>query len=93
MRFTIRLSALAAAAILTLATPVAAQSREGVMGDLIRDISQVEKKMVDLAKVMPAAAHDAESGITKEYPSVAAFRRRCSVATHSSRSWRSHSRF
>lgn len=109
MRFTIRLSALAAAVMLTLATPLAAQTREGVMGELIRDVSQLEKKVIDLAKAMPATAHEwrpgkgarstsealmhiaadnyflpavmgtaapAESGITKEYPSVAAFEKK-----------------
>ena len=38
------LSAFAAAAILTLATPVAAQTPEGVMGELLADLSMVEKK-------------------------------------------------
>jgi len=109
MRFTIRMSALAAAALLTLATPVAAQTREGVMGELIRDVSTLEKKIIDLANAMPAAAHEwrpakgvrstsetlmhiaadnyffpavlggtapAETGITKEYPTAAAFEKK-----------------
>ena len=46
-----------AALVLGLAVPAGAQSREGVMGELIRDVAEVEKKMVDLAKAMPAAAH------------------------------------
>lgn len=108
MRFTIRLSALAAAALLTLAMPVAAQTREGVMGDLSRDLTQVEKKVIDLARAMPAGAYEwragkarstsevlmhiaadnyffpavlgmpapAATGITKEYPTVAAFEKK-----------------
>jgi hypothetical protein len=108
MHFTTRLSALAAAALLTLATPVAAQTREGVMGDLIRDLTQVEKKTIDLAKAMPASAYEwragkarstaevlmhvaadnyffpailgisapAETGITKEYATAAAFEKK-----------------
>lgn len=108
MRFAIRLTALAAAALLTLAMPVTAQTREGVMGDLIRDLTQVEKKVIDLAKAMPAAAYEwragkarttsevlmhiaadnyffpavlgmpapAATGITKEYPTAAAFEKK-----------------
>jgi uncharacterized damage-inducible protein DinB len=108
MRLTIRLFVLAAA-VLTLAQPLAAQTREGVMGDLIRDIAQVETKVMGLAKAMPAAAHDwrpakgvrstgevflhiaadnyflpvlmgmpapAETGITKEYSTAAAFEKK-----------------
>lgn len=103
------LPALAAAAILTLATPVAAQTPDGVMGELLNDLSQVEKKIVGLANAMPAAAHEwrpgkgvrstsetlmhiaadnyffpailgvaapAETGITKEYPTAAAFEKK-----------------
>lgn len=108
MRFTTSVSALAAA-LLMLATPVAAQSPEGVMGELLQDLSQVEKKVIGLATAMPAAAHEwrpgkgvrstsetlmhiaadnyffpaimgvtapAETGITKEYPSAAAFEKK-----------------
>ena len=52
------LSAFAAAAILTLATPVAAQTPEGVMGELLADLSMLEKKMIGLANAMPASAHE-----------------------------------
>lgn len=109
MRFTIRMSALAAAALLTWATPVAAQTSDGVMGELLNDLSQVEKKVIGLANAMPAAAHEwrpgkgvrstsetlmhiaadnyffpavmgvktpAETGITKEYPTAAAFEKK-----------------
>jgi uncharacterized damage-inducible protein DinB len=103
------LSAFAAAAILTLATPVAAQTPEGVMGELLADLSMVEKKVIGLASAMPASAHEwrpgkgvrstsetlmhiaadnyffpavmgvatpAETGITKEYPTAAAFEKK-----------------
>lgn len=109
MRFMIRPFTLAVAALLTVAMPAAAQTREGVMGELLRDVTQVEKKVIDLARAMPAAAHDwrpakdvrstaevlqhiaadnyflpivmgipapAETGITKEYPTVAAFEKK-----------------
>ena len=47
-----------AAILLGLAVPASAQSREGLIGDLIRDVTDVEKKMMDLAKAMPAPAHE-----------------------------------
>lgn len=34
-----------------------AQTRDGVMGDLLKDISEVESKVVGLAKAMPEAAY------------------------------------
>jgi uncharacterized damage-inducible protein DinB len=45
------------AALLLLAPPLAAQSREGVMADLINDVSEVEKKVMALAKAMPESAY------------------------------------
>ncbi len=98
-----------AAMLLGLAVPAGAQSREGVMGELIRDVADVEKKMMDLAKAMPAPAHEwrpakgvrstaevlmhvaadnyffpavmgtaapAETGITKEYKTAAAYEKK-----------------
>lgn len=41
---------------LVLATPAAAQTRTGVMGELIKDVEGVEKKVVGLAKAMPESA-------------------------------------
>ena len=38
------------------------QTREGVMGDLLRDINQVEQKIVGLAKALPASAYDWRPG-------------------------------
>jgi len=48
--------ALAAAVLLTFVPPTAAQSRDGVVGDLLADIDQVEQKVIGLAKAMPDAA-------------------------------------
>ncbi len=60
MRVTNCLAPLAVAVALTL--PVGAQTREGVIGDLMRDISDVETKVVGLAKAMPQAAYDWRPG-------------------------------
>jgi uncharacterized damage-inducible protein DinB len=108
MRVTKQLAVLAAVA-LTLTLPVGAQSREGLMGDLLKDVGTVETKIVGLAKAMPAAAFEwrpakgarstsetllhiaadnyflpallgvtapAETGITKEYTTAAAFEKK-----------------
>lgn len=50
------------ALILTAALPLHAQSREGLMGDLIRDVTEVERKIVGLARAMPAAAYEWRPG-------------------------------
>lgn len=55
MRSTASLAIVIAIA-LSSATPSRAQDREGLMGDFIRDVEQVEKKIVDLARAMPAEA-------------------------------------
>lgn len=44
--------------LLALTPPLSSQTREGLMGDLLRDISEVETKIVGLAKAMPAAAYE-----------------------------------
>jgi uncharacterized damage-inducible protein DinB len=62
MHLTIRLASLVTAAVLTFAVPLAAQAREGVMGDLLRDVSQVETKIMGLAKAMPATAFEWRPG-------------------------------
>lgn len=51
-----------ALAMLVLAVPAAAQTRGGVMGELIKDVNDVEKKLTDLAKAMPASADDWRPG-------------------------------
>lgn len=43
---------------LAMTLPLGAQDREGVMGDLIRDVTRVEIKIVGLATAMPASAYE-----------------------------------
>src|SRR5687768_8988752 len=43
-------------AVLTVAVPVSAQAPQGLMGDLLKDLGQVEKKVLALAKAMPEAS-------------------------------------
>jgi uncharacterized damage-inducible protein DinB len=40
-----------------LALPLGAQTRQGLMGDLMKDVTEVETKIVGLAKAMPDAAY------------------------------------
>lgn len=44
-------------ALFVFATASAAQTREGLMGDLLKDINEVETKIVGLAKAMPDSAY------------------------------------
>ena len=44
------------AAASSAAQPLSAQTREGVMGDLLKDVGEVEKKVVALANAMPESA-------------------------------------
>ena len=53
LRLTICLSA---AACLALAAPASAQTRDGVVGELLKDIAGVENKVMALTKAMPDAA-------------------------------------
>ena len=57
MSLSVRLASLVVG-LFVLALPLSAQKRDGVMGDLIRDISEVQTKIVGLAKAMPPAAYD-----------------------------------
>lgn len=109
MRHTIRL-VMAVTVLLILAAPLhAQQKREGLMGDFLSDVAQVEMKVLGLAKAIPASAYDwrpskearstaetlmhvaadnyfipaamgtpapAETGITKEYRTAAAFEKK-----------------
>jgi len=50
------------ATLLTVATPLAAQTPQGVMGDLLRDVTQVEQKVVGLAKAIPATGYEWRPG-------------------------------
>ena len=43
--------------LFVLAVPAHAQTRDGLMGDLLKDISEVESKVVGLAKAMPEGAY------------------------------------
>jgi len=53
-----RLRVLALASLLVVASfPVHAQKRAGLMGDLIADVTDVESKIVGLAKAMPEASY------------------------------------
>lgn len=61
MHLKIRL-AMVAAMMLTLALPLGAQTRAGLMGDLLKDVADVEKKVVGLAKAMPEAAYEWRPG-------------------------------
>lgn len=63
MRFSIRV-ATATAALLTTVTLAAAAQHGGpsVMTDLINQVSETEKKIVDLAKAMPEAAFNWRAG-------------------------------
>ena len=56
MKNVIRLTTIAAA-LLTLSMPVAAQTREGVMGDLLKDVADLEKKVKALANAIPESAY------------------------------------
>jgi uncharacterized damage-inducible protein DinB len=46
-----------AAVALVFSLPLAAQTREGVMGDLLKDIGGAEKKVIALANAMPESAY------------------------------------
>ena len=61
MRLIVRLGTLSAL-MLALVLPLAAQGREGLMGDLIRDVTEVERKIVGLARAIPASAYDWRPG-------------------------------
>jgi uncharacterized damage-inducible protein DinB len=50
------LPALTIVAAATLTVSLTAQTRDGVMGDLLKDVGDVEKKVLELAKVMPESA-------------------------------------
>lgn len=57
MRLTVRLGTLVGL-VLFLILPVGAQNREGLMGDLIHDVTDVQTKIIGLAKAMPASAYE-----------------------------------
>jgi uncharacterized damage-inducible protein DinB len=57
MKNLIRLATSLSAAALIFALPLAAQTREGVMGDLLKDTGDAEKKVLALANAMPESAY------------------------------------
>lgn len=61
MRLTIRLFTLVAA-VLTLAMPLTAQAPEGISSEYMRDVTQLETKIVGLAKAIPASAYEWRPG-------------------------------
>ena len=61
MRSAVRFAFLSAL-ILVLSSPVGTQGREGLMGDLIRDVDQVHKKIMGLANAMPPGAYEWRPG-------------------------------
>lgn len=48
---------LALAAVLSVPAAPSAQSREGLMGDLLTDVAGVEKKVLSLARALPESAY------------------------------------
>jgi uncharacterized damage-inducible protein DinB len=50
------------AALLALSLPAAAQTSSGLMGDLNRDITEVEKKVMGLANALSASVYDWRPG-------------------------------
>ena len=51
-----------AASLVSLVLPLGAQTRQGIMGDLLKDIGEVEQKIVGLAKAMPQSAYEWRPG-------------------------------
>lgn len=56
MRPSVRLTVLSAF-LLTLSAPAFAQPADGLMGDLLKDVSEVKTKIVGLAKAMPEGTY------------------------------------
>jgi uncharacterized damage-inducible protein DinB len=56
LRLTISLSTISALALI-FSLPLAAQTREGVLGDLLKDTADVEKKVLALANAIPESAY------------------------------------
>lgn len=56
-RFTLAFTTLAAA-LTVLTTPLSAQTKDGVLAEILADIGMAEKKITGLAKAMPQAAWD-----------------------------------
>ena len=61
MHSSVRVATLAVFGLL-VAAPIPAQERQGVMGDLLKDIADVQTKIVSLAKAMPAETYSWRPG-------------------------------
>jgi uncharacterized damage-inducible protein DinB len=62
MRPSVRFTVLNCALVLACAVPAAAQSAGSVTADLLSDVTETEKKFVDLAKAIPAEKYDWRPG-------------------------------
>jgi uncharacterized damage-inducible protein DinB len=62
MHSTVRKILTATLFVAAFASPTAAQQRAGVMGDLMKDVDEVQQKFVGLAKAIPADKHDWRPG-------------------------------
>jgi hypothetical protein len=51
-----------AVALLAFASPLVAQDRAGVMGDLLSDVAVIERKVIGLANAIPATAYEWRPG-------------------------------
>jgi len=58
MRPSVRFTVLNCALVLACAAPAAAQSSGGLTADLVSDVTEAQKKFVDLAKAIPAEKYD-----------------------------------
>jgi uncharacterized damage-inducible protein DinB len=58
MSIRFRSAFIAVAAALSLSVPAGAQQRPGLMGELMKDVNDVQGKLVGLAKAMPADKYD-----------------------------------
>ena len=61
MRSVVQLSILVVA-LGCVTLPLGAQAREGLMGDLLRDVAEVETKVLGLARAIPETGYDWRPG-------------------------------
>src|SRR5215211_3560161 len=63
MRQSVRFTVLNCALLLACAAQANAQATGSIMADLVSDVSETEKKFVDLAKAVPADKYDWRPGV------------------------------
>jgi uncharacterized damage-inducible protein DinB len=63
MSIRFRSAVIAIAAAISLAAPAGAQQRAGLMGELMKDVGDVQGKLVGLAKAMPADKYGWRPGV------------------------------